>query len=49
MITLPDPGANRPHGVAKQARLNAWRRPSRAADRQKLRQERIAMAQEAMK
>lgn len=48
MNKLTDPGAGLPPEAARQARLEAWKRPKTAKERKQLRDERIADAREAM-
>jgi hypothetical protein len=40
-MKLPDPGAGLPREQAREARLDKWRRPTKKADRERLRSERI--------
>ena len=38
---IPDPGAGLPREQAREARLAKWKRPTKKADRERLRSERI--------
>jgi hypothetical protein len=49
VVRLTDPGKGLTPDQALAARLQAWRRPTTKAARQKLRQERVAAAREAMR
>ena len=48
MTKLTDPGAGLAKEQAREARMREWKRPTKKADRDKLRAERIADAKEAM-
>jgi vacuolar-type H+-ATPase subunit I/STV1 len=45
-MKLTDPGAGLPRAQAREARKAAWKRPTLRAEREKLRDERIAAARE---
>ena len=49
MTKLTDPGAGLPPEAARQARMQAWKRPAKKTDRDKLRAERVAAWREANK
>ena len=48
MVRLTDPGAGLPREQAREARLKEWKRPTKKAEREALRAERILAAREAV-